>query len=111
MIGDDVNDRYYYQSNFANGNYGIWFCGTEWFIGQAKYKGKCAGYASSNFNTDKCVHNVGFDWTYSDTSVVGWPHAGEGLAVKCLYEPGNCRYSLIIKWFSIKKIFKIKIQL
>ncbi len=90
VIGDDVNDHYYYISYFANGSYGISFCGTEWFIDEAKYKGECGGFASSNLNTDKCVHDIGFDWTYSDTSVLGWPHAGDGLAVNCLYEPGNC---------------------
>ena len=89
MIGDDVNDRYYYQSNFANGFYGIWFCGTEWFIGIRSGRGKCAGYASSNYNTNKCVHDIGFDWTYTD-GTGGWPDAGEGLSVKCLYDHGNC---------------------
>ena len=90
VTGDDVNGHYFYQSNFANGYYGIRFCGTEWFIDQAKYKGECGGFASSNFNTDKCVHDIGFDWVYSDPSVTGWPDAGEGLAVKCLHEHGNC---------------------
>ena len=88
VIGDDVNDHYYYQSNFANGYYDIFFCGTKWFIGYDIKKGKCSGLASSNFNTDKCVHDIGFDWKYSDGSV--WSDAEEGLAVKCLYEHGNC---------------------
>ena len=89
VTGDDVNDHYYYQSNFANGFYGISFCGTAWAIGKDSYKGKCSGYANSNFNTDKCVHDIGFDWNYSKTGP-GWGDAGEGLAVKCLYEHGNC---------------------
>ena len=95
MLGDDVNDHYHYQSNFANGYYGIWFCGTKWYIGKHSEKDKCRGFAKSNFNTDKCVHNIGFDWKVADVSV--WSDAGEGLAVKCLYEPGNCRDSLVIK--------------
>ena len=90
VFDEDVNDRYYYQSNFANGYYGIWFCDTKWFIGLYTSKSKCQGFANSNFNIDKCVHEIGFDWTYSDLSVVGWPDAGDGLAVKCLYEPGDC---------------------
>ena len=89
VIGDDVNDHYYYQSNFANRNYGIWFCGTQWYIGTTSTsKGKCRGRANSKFNTDKCVHEIDFDWKYFDPP--NWPNAGEGLAVKCLYEPGNC---------------------
>ena len=88
VTGDDVNDRYYYQSNFANGFYGISFCGTAWAIGKDSYKGKCSGYANSNFNTDKCVHDIGFDWKYYGTT--DWDDAGEGLAMKCLYEHGNC---------------------
>ena len=88
VFGDDVNDRYYYQSNFANGYYGIWFCGQTWFISRNSAKGKCTGLAHSNFNTDKCVHDIGFDWKYADETV--WTDAGEGLAVKCLYEHGDC---------------------
>ena len=98
VIGDDMNDRYYYQSNFANGFFGIWFCGTEWYIGRASDNGKCIGAALSNFNTDKCVHDIGFDWKYGNGT--HWLDAGEGLAVKCLYEPGNCLYSFITKLFS-----------
>ena len=104
IIHHDVNDRFYYRSNFANGKNGIYFCGTNWFIGgSGTYDEPCAGAAHSRFNTDKCVHNIGFEWVYSD-GIVGWPHAGEGLAVKFLYEPGNYRYSLVIKLFSIQKI-------
>ena len=90
VIGDDVNDLYHYQSNFANGYYGIWFCGTKWYISAKsnRNKGKCLGLANSKFNIDKCVHDIGFDWKYQDPP--NWPDAGEGLAVKCLYEPGNC---------------------
>ena len=88
VTGDDVKGHNYYQSNFANGYYGISFCGTKWYIGRDSSKGKCQGFASSNYNTDKCVHDIGFDWTYSDPP--NWPDAGEGLAVKCLYEHGNC---------------------
>ena len=87
VTGNDVNDHYYYQSNFANGFYGIWFCGNNWDIGEESDKGKCIGAANSNSNTDKCVHNIGFDWKYADRTV--WSDAGEGLAVKCLYEYGN----------------------
>ena len=94
VFGDDVNDHYYYRSNFDNGYYGIWFCGTKWYIGKAN-KGECAGYANSNFNTDKCVHDIGFDWKYFDSPNLS--DAGEGLAVKCLYEPGNCLHSFMIK--------------
>ena len=101
VIGDDVNDRYYYQSNFANGYQGIWYCGRYWSIGASTSKGKCEGPAYSNFNTDKCVHDIGFDWSYWDSP--NWPDAGEGLAVKCHYEPGNCRHSFITKIFSIQK--------
>ena len=89
VIGEDVNDRYYYQSNFASGYYGIWFCGTEWYVGATSTsKGKCFGFAHSYFNTDNCVHDIGYDWKYWDSP--NWPDAGDGLAVKCLYEPGNC---------------------
>ena len=88
VIGDDVNDHYYYRSNFANGYYSIWFCGTKWFIGKHSEKGRCQGWAKSNYNTDKCVHDIGFDWKYGTPT--SWPDAGEGLAVKCLYEHGNC---------------------
>ena len=92
VFGDDVNDRYYYQSNFADGYYDIFFCGTIWFIGYDSKQGGCSGpgFANSNLNIDKCVHDIDFDWVYSDPSVAGWLDAGEGLAVKCLYEPGNC---------------------
>ena len=88
VIGDDVNDHYYYQSNFANGFYGMWICGNKWHIGKHFEKGKCQGLAYSKYNTDKCVHDIGFDWKYFDPP--NWPDAGEGLAVKCLYEHGNC---------------------
>ena len=101
VIGDDVNDHYYYQSNFANGYYGIWFCGTKWYIGTiSTSKGKCQGRASSNIYTDKCVHDIGFDWKYWDSP--NWLHAGDGLAVKCLYAPGNYWYS---KMLFIQRIF------
>ena len=91
VFGDDVNDRYYYQSNFANGYNGIWFSCTKWLIGSdsKRHKGKCVGRAKSNYSSDKCVHEIDFDWKYSDFP--NWPNAGEGLSVKCLYEPGtNC---------------------
>ena len=89
VIDDDVNGYHYYQSNFANGYYGIWFCSPYgWYIGKHSSKGQCQGHANSNFNTDKCVHDIGFDWKYADGTV--WSDAGEGLAVKCLYEHGNC---------------------
>ena len=100
-IGDDVNGHYYYQSNFANENFGMWFCGDNWFIGIHSDKGKCRGYAYPLFHTDQCVHDIGFDWKYSGAS--DWENAGKGLAVKCLYEPGNCLYSFITKLFSFKK--------
>ena len=106
VIGDDVNDHYYYRSNFVNGFYGIWFCGNNWIIGKDSEKGKCQGFVHSNFNTDKCVHDIGFDWKFADGSV----YAGDGLAVKCLYEHGKCLYSFITKCFSLKKYFKIKIH-
>ena len=89
VIDEDVNDRYYYRSNFANEKYGIWFCGNNvWFIGTASYNGKCVGAATSEFNTNKCVHDIGFDWNYSKIGL-GLVDAGEGLDVKCLYEYGN----------------------
>ena len=72
MIDDDVKGHYHYRSNFADRSYGIWFCGTKWYIGTTSTsKGKCQGRANSKFNTDQCVHDIGFDWVYSDTSV-GW---------------------------------------
>ena len=108
VIGDDVKGRYYYQSNFANGYYGIWFCGRTWFIGKDSDKGRCQGWAKSNFNADKCVHDIGFDWKYYDGSV--WANGEDGLSVKCLYEPGNCRYSFKINSFHTKNIPKIKIH-
>ena len=92
VIGDDVNDHYYYKSNFADGYYGIRFCDDSWYIGKHSNKDKCQrGYVYSNFNTDKCIHDIDFYWKYFDASV-GWTYAREGLAVKCLYEPGNYNY-------------------
>ena len=88
VTSNDVNSRYYYQSNFASGYYGIWSCGTEWYVGGESDKGKCIGAANSNSNTEKCVHDIGFDWKYFDSPNLS--DAGEGLAVKCLYEHGNC---------------------
>ena len=94
MISDD---RYYYKSDFANGFYGIQFCGTavsaptnrhnRWYIGIHSPKPKCRGYAY-NDNTDKCVNNIGFDWKYANVTV--WADARDGLSVKCLYEHGDC---------------------
>ena len=52
VINDDVKGHYYYQSNFANAYYGIWFCGTKWYISYTLHKGKCQGYANSKFNTE-----------------------------------------------------------
>ena len=88
VIGDDVSDHYHYRSNFANGFFGIWFCGNNWIIGKHSDKGKCTGSAHSNINTDKCVHDITVDWKYANVTI--WSDAGEGLAVKCLYEHGNC---------------------
>ena len=88
VTGDDVNNHYYYKSNFADGYFGIGFCGPSWFIGEESDKGKCRGWAHSNLNIDKCVHDIDFDWQYFDT--LNWSQAGDGLAVKCLYEPGYC---------------------
>ena len=52
--------------------------------------GICVGGVRS-FKRNICVHDIGFDWEFSDlSSNTGWPDAGEGLAVKCLYEPGDC---------------------
>ena len=91
MTGDDVNDHYYYLSNFANGLYGIWFCGTQWYISPHpnKNKGKCLGLANSDYNIEKCVNDIGFEWKYAHADVAIWGDAGEGLAVKCLYVHGN----------------------
>ena len=90
VIGEDVKGHFFYKSNFGNGQYDIWNCGTRWWIGKEENEGRCSGIANSNFNTDKCVHDVGFDWVFSDGKIGQWTIAGEGLAVKCLYEPGNC---------------------
>ena len=87
VIGDDVS-HYHYKSNFGNGHYKIWNCGTGWWIGREENEGRCSGIVNSNFNTDKCVHDIGFDWKYSGIS--DWENAGNGLSVKCLYEAGNC---------------------
>ena len=39
---------------------------------------ECWGYAHED---EKCVHNVGWNWDYTDGQ--NWFDAGEGLGVRC----------------------------
>ena len=81
----------YFQAIFILDHFGFKYAVTQnqWYI-TSKFntnKGKCLGFAFSNLNTDKCVHEIGFFGKFVDGSV--WADAAEGLSVKCLYEPGN----------------------
>ena len=81
-----INGRAYYKKN--DGNYGIWWCDKQyiWFIGLDSGKGKCAG-AILSLEKDQCVHDVGNNWNYFDSSSTNnykWFNAGEGLLVSCL---------------------------
>ena len=81
-----INGRSYYKKD--DGTYSIWWCGKQgiWYIGSDSYKGQCIGFISSR-EIDQCVHDVGYNWEYFDSSSTNngkWFKAGEGLLVSCL---------------------------
>ena len=76
-----LNGRSHYRSDFDWGKFGIWWCGNFWMIGTSKL-GTCGGVAY-NGQDETCVHNVGWNWKYSNVITKGWIEAGEGLGVKC----------------------------
>ena len=84
---NNENDHYVYRDTFANGFLGIWFCGTDWYIGQYSSKGDCLGFVNSNNNTNTCVHDIGFNWKYFNPP--NWSDADESLSAKCLNEHGK----------------------
>ena len=90
---DLLNGHFYYQSTFANGDYGIWYCSeeetpSEWWIGLNSERGQCRGYFYTK-RQDKCIHSFGWDWkywkwNYYDGST--WKWAEEGLGLRCVDE-------------------------
>ena len=84
---NNENDHYVYRDTFANGFLGIWFCGTDWYIGQYSSRGNCLGFVNSDNNTNTCVHDIGFNWKYFDSP--NWTDADESLSAKCLNEHGK----------------------
>ena len=86
---ENVNDRYLYRDTFANGFLGIWFCGTDWYIGQysSRGTGNCLGFVNSNNNTNTCVHDIGFNWKYFNQP--NWSDADESLSAKCFNRHGK----------------------
>ena len=81
-----INGRAYYKKD--DGAYGIWWCdkSNSWTIGPYSHKGQCLGVIGS-LEIDHCVHNVGYNWRYLDSSSTTdykWFKAGEGLLVSCL---------------------------
>ena len=80
-LSESVNGRSHYQSDFDDGYYGIWWndC-NQWIIGITSELGQCAGFGYTA-EDEKCVHNVGWNWLYSDGQA--WQEAGEGLGVRC----------------------------
>ena len=68
---EKVNGKYFYQSNFKNEIYGIWWCGNAWYISNDHDKGQCWGYARSS-STEFCLENIGATF-----------NAKIGLSIRC----------------------------
>ena len=90
---EKVNGRYFYQSNFENGKYGIWLCGSEreWYISDNYYKGQCFGNARSQ-STNFCLEEIGWNFLYFDNS---WKNAKEGLGIRCICSNSDSRGNFI----------------
>ena len=83
-MSESVNGRSHYQSDFNDGQIGIWWCGEYWMISETSHIGQCTGLASTIYGIDEiCVHNVGWNWEYVDYDVGAWNEAGQGLGVRC----------------------------
>ena len=80
-MSESVNGRSHYQSDFDDGEKGIWWCSGYWIIGITSELGQCSGYAYTA-EDEKCVHNVGWNWLYSNLGKA-WIETGEGLGVRC----------------------------
>ena len=81
VTNEKVNDRYFYQSDFENGKYGIWWCGIEWFVSYLSSKGICRGLARSS-STKFCLEEIGWNWEYVDSG--SFQNAKEGLGIRCI---------------------------
>ena len=81
-LSENKNGRSHYQSDFAGGKYGIWWCGNSWSISLSSNLGQCDGYVTTT-EDEECVENVGWNWLWNDGQGKAWHEAGEGLAVKC----------------------------
>ena len=96
-ILDDTKDysqghmerKFSYTSTFANGNYSIWWCGTQWQIGMTSIKklpSNCRGIAYSS-EIEHCVHWIQHSWTYFKGPNIGdWQDAERSIQVSCKNE-------------------------
>ena len=78
-----INDRPVYQSEKYDGADGIWFCGSEWYMGQYAERGLCVGYAHGGFfNSELCVETLVDNWRIFDPLKNNWDE-DVSLHVRC----------------------------
>ena len=82
LSSETVNGRGFYVSDFAHGDYGIWWTGDSdgsWRIGPISYKGQIYGLRA--YIDEKCVENIN-PWNYLSSS--GWKSFGSTLSTNCV---------------------------
>ena len=81
----------FYQSDFDQGAYSIWWCTKEsgegqWVVGYTESMKECSGFFFS-FTDGKCVHQSrGWNKQYWDWNmdITTWKKAGDGFAIRCV---------------------------
>ena len=66
---------------YRNGNYGIWYCGRGWYIGEIGYRGKCSGLAANNIHSQCPPRPSNRNWIYRNRGT--WQNAGQSLVIIC----------------------------
>ena len=90
---ENVNNRFFYRSDFQAGKAGIWQCQYEntdivqWQIGFAedRHDRACIGFAT-NFQDAVCPQSLtGYSWWMHGAEYVPkWTKALKGLAIRCV---------------------------
>ena len=93
VSSETVNDRYFYQSNFENGKYGIWWCGRVWSIAEVHLRGQCIGNAGS-LSSNFCLEEIGWNWEYA-YGYASLKKAKEGLGIRCICSNSDSRGNFI----------------
>ena len=82
------NGKAFYESEYGGGYYGIWWCGSAWWIGLPSDRGQCRGYGyDHDHQRTTCPQSLsGYTWSlaFRINGHVTLKPVGNGLKIRCV---------------------------